>query len=122
MHKYDLVAVGNGWALTRDGSKFFRENTFGVIDVKEYADSLVHSLNYYSNTITPDNINVRDIVEYKHPCNNIVRRAIVVDITKPRSLDDHGCVEIYFLDGNQDFEHISYIGWNEFMTVVEEYN
>lgn len=119
--QFDYVAVGNGFALTKNGSKTFRENVYGVIDNEQYAQHFIINMNNNANTYTPDTINRNDIVECidGHFYNG--EKAIVTEVRKPYSADDHGTVEVYMLD-KKFFEHFTYTGWNKFLKVVENYD
>lgn len=118
--EFSYVAVGDGFALTKNGSKVFRENIHGIIDNEDYAKHYIHYMNINSNTYTPDTINNHDIVECIDKHFYTGEKAIVVNVIKPRDLEDHGCVEVYLLD-SRIFEHFTYSGWNNFLNVIEEY-
>lgn len=115
---YDVVEVGNQYALTRNGSKCFPENIYGTFEHYSIAQNFANIFQYYQDTYTPDTIKEKDIIEYtdKHG----VHKGIVLSVKKPIELDDHGSIELYVFDEKQ-FEHFTYIAWNKHLTVVEEY-
>lgn len=118
--EFSYVSVGDGFALTKNGSKVFPENVYGIIDNEEYAKHYVHFMNHNTNTYTPDMIKRSDIVECISKYFYTGEKAIVIDVIKPRTLDDHGCIEVYLLT-SMVFEHFTYTGWTEFLKVIEEY-
>lgn len=120
-HSYGLVKVGDSWVVTKDGSKFFKDNTHGIIDEHLYAQSVMFQYQTYQDTYTPDTIKEGDLVSVKDNNSTDVRSAIVMCIRKPSDSLDHGMVEVFFLDDNQYFEHYTYIGWTKWLTVLEEY-
>lgn len=119
--EFSYVAVGNGFALTKNGSKIFPENVYGVIDDEQHAQYYIFNMNNNANTYTPDTIHRNDIVECidGHFYNG--DKAIVTEVRKPNDVEDHGTVEVYMLD-KKFFEHFTYTGWNQFLKVVEAYD
>jgi hypothetical protein len=119
--EYSYVPVGNGFALTRDGCKCFKENIYGVIDNEQHAQYYIFNMNNNANRYTTDAINLNDIVVCIQELFYTGSKAIVTSINKPTDIEDHGTIEVYLLK-EQIFEHFTYSGWNEFLEVVEEYN
>lgn len=119
--EFSYVAVGNGFALTKNGSKVFRENVYGVIDNEQDAQYYIFNMNNNANTYTPDTIHRNDIVECIDGYFYNGDKAIVTEVRKPNDVEDHGTVEVYMLD-KKFFEHFTYTGWNEFLKVVEAYD
>lgn len=119
--EFGYVAVGNGFALTKNGSKIFRENVYGVIDDEQHAQYFIINMNRNANTYTPDTINCNDIVECIDGHFYKGDKAIVTEVRKPYNVEDHGTIEVYMLD-TKIFEHFTYTGWNEFLKVVESYD
>ncbi|EON7637074.1 hypothetical protein ABV23_RS01110 [Escherichia coli] len=118
---YELQEVGAGWALTRNGSRVFPGNVYGVIENKEYAEHYLHNLNRNASIYTPDTIKVNDIVLYTD-YNNFTHKAIVTAVRKPKDAFDHGTIEVYMVGGEkQYFDHFTYTGWDTFLEVIEEY-
>lgn len=118
-HIYSYVAVGDEWAMTRNGKKVFPGNVYGVVSDEMFIQSVVHSIQYYQDTYSPDTIKKGDIVELLFGSDK-GKRAVVFDIRKPVGIEDHGMIEVCIFS-NQYFDHYTYAGWPEFMKVVEEY-
>lgn len=119
--EFSYVSVGDGFALTKNGSKVFAENVYGVITDQQFAEHYSRNMNRNANIYTPDTIHVHDIVKCDgNMYGKYGRKAIVTQVRKPLDLEDHGTIEVYFLN-EQYFEHFTYTGWNEYMEVIEEY-
>lgn len=118
-YEYSYVAVGNEWAMTRDGKKVFPGNVYGTVSDETYIQSVVHAIQYYQDIYTPDEIKKGDIVELQFGVDK-GKRAAVFDIRKPRGIEDHGMIEVCIFSGGY-YDHYTYSGWPQFMKVVEEY-
>lgn len=105
-----------GYALTKNGSKVFSGNHYGLMDDENFAHSIAHASQYYEDWVENDNIHLNDLVR-----DTDGNEAIVTRIVTSRSFDDHGCVEIFYLD-KRYFEHYTYSHWNEFLSVYEYYD
>lgn len=114
---YEVIDVGDEWAISRNGQKVFPGNVFGTCSNYDIAYSNAYMLQLNNDTYTPDTIKRNDIVSV------LVKNgesAIVTEVRKPTDGTDHGTVEIYFLDSKY-FEHFMYTGWDKYLKVTEVY-
>lgn len=116
-YKFELLQIDDAYCITRDGNKFFKENTFGLCDHFQYMTSVAHMLQYDNDTYTPDTIKQGDLIEVLDGNEH----GIVITVKQSKNFDDHGFVEV-FLTEKRVYEHYTHQGWDTFIKVLTPYD
>lgn len=115
--EFSYTPVGNGFALTKNGSKIFKENIYGIIDDEQIAQHYVKNMNNNANSITSTIIKPKDIVEIV--CDEFKgKQGIVTEIRIPANLEDHGMIEVFLFD-EKHFEHFTFSNWTKNLKISD---
>ena len=105
-----------GYAVTKNGSKAFKANRFGIIEDEFYAQLVAQCFNEEYKSPTPK-IHVGDIVQEIQSG----LEGVVVFFKEGPDFEDHGFVEVYLKDKGV-FEHYTWYQWQSYIKIIELYN